>query len=70
MKYVVIRDVTNEECYWLEDTIKKGTIVYLAYDVYNACVEGIPVSLKKTLKPYFELPTSSLEKYSNVFSQN
>jgi len=62
--YKVTRDVTKEECFWLDETVIKGTIVYPFYGCTYGCISdnGIAVSLISDVNPFFELPLNSLEK--------
>jgi hypothetical protein len=63
MKYVVIRNVTPNECEWLEETIKKGTEVYKYYNHTYGCISpnGIAVSKEHGEIPFFELPRNALQ---------
>lgn len=62
MKYIVSRNVTKEECSWLEENIEEGTDVFS----YNGCTygcishSGIAVSLIENEGPFFELPKNAL----------
>ena len=65
MKYILNRDVTTDECPWLEETIAKGMPVtrytgptYGCIDVYN----GVAVTMSEVSNetPFFELPYSAL----------
>ena len=71
-KYFVMRDITPEECPWLDKTIEEGTIVYWATDPYGCCTpEGQPVTLYADPYPYFELPKDALQEYAGyAFSNN
>jgi len=63
MKYEVARTVTTEECDWLEEDIKQGTIVYKFSGATYGCIgpNGTAVSLTKGENPFFELPYDSLK---------
>lgn len=64
-KFKVKRDVTVDECHWLRDTVKEGTIVYeCVYNTYG-CISGSGIAATMDPDggyPFFELPYSSLEK--------
>jgi len=61
MKYMVNRDVTQEECDWLDETIKKGTIVYKFLGNTYGLTEGIMVFLSDDQQgPLFQLPEDAL----------
>lgn len=62
--YEVIREVTSEECYWLEESVKAGQRVYEYIGVtYGVISErGIAVTLKPFETPFFELPRSALKR--------
>lgn len=67
MKYVVNRDVSKKECYWLKETIVKGTTVYEYLGYTYGCVgTGMAVSLKKDCIPFFELPGDALTPYEQI----
>lgn len=59
----VNRDVTPEECFWLDETVKEGTSVFL-YDGYTyGCItdQGTAITLVKGQTPFFELPNDALD---------
>jgi hypothetical protein len=62
--YVVKRDVTTDECHWLNETIKEGSVVYKFYGATYGCIDsGVAVTLSKEGKnPFFEMPYDSLNK--------
>ena len=62
-KYTVIRDITTEECPWLENTILKGQIVYSYTGCTYGCIghNGKAVSLELGVDPFFELPYDSIK---------
>lgn len=58
---VTIRDITNEECHWITNTIPMGTIVKEYMDCTYGCVseEGVAVVLPDT--DYFiEIPLNAV----------
>lgn len=62
-KLIVTRNVTKEECPWLDQDIRKGTIVY-SYPGYTyGCIgpHGMAVSHEYDTTPFFELPRVVLE---------
>jgi len=59
-RFELTRDVTKQECSWLDRDYKKGEVVYeypLYVDVSN---EGIACSDHDSESPFFELPKDSL----------
>jgi len=65
MRYYLTRDVTQEECDWLDETIKSGTIVYKFYGSTYGCIgpNGVAVTFSEEgNNPFFELPFDSLQK--------
>lgn len=58
-----IRDVTKEECQWLDDTIKKGTEVFEYTKCTYGCVspQGVAVTLEEGKEPFIELPKEALK---------
>jgi hypothetical protein len=63
MKYIITRDVTPEECFWLSETVKAGTVVYKTNQhTYGfRSTTGLPVTLDSTGDyPFFEIPVSAL----------
>jgi hypothetical protein len=65
VKYIVTRDITTDECEWLDKTIKEGTIVNKFYGTTYGCMgpDGIAVTFDKDGgNPFFELPYNSLKK--------
>jgi len=66
MKLIVTRKVTIKECWWLDDNIPAGTIVY-RYDgcTYGCCTDnGIACSFEDGKTPFFELPLNALMNYN------
>ena len=67
MKYRVKRVITKEECHWLDNDIKKGTIVYKFYGHTYGCIgpHGTAVVFHPPAdninNPFFELPRDALE---------
>ena len=64
MEYKVVRDITREECDWLDKDIKEDTIVYKFYGVTYGCISsnGIAVTLSSEGdNPFFELQYDSLK---------
>lgn len=59
----VIRDVTTEECHWLDETVKEGTVVFRYHGYTYGCItsSGVAVSLVEGETPFFEMPRSALE---------
>lgn len=66
MKKIITRDISKEEYHWLDNDIKKGTIVYEFKGVTYGCISdnGIPVSLEKDTTPFFEVPLNAVADIS------
>ena len=63
-KFQLTRDVTLNECNWLDRDYKKGEIVF-EYPLYTyGCVSnhGVACSEKDSESPFFELPTDALKE--------
>ncbi len=66
-EFVVMRDISQEECWWLERPIFKGEVVYqsLDYKAHEISPIGVAVtSHPNTNFPYFELPKKALLELS------
>ena len=61
-KCKLIRDVTMDECKWLQQDFKKGDTIYR----YNGCTygcispDGSAFTLVKDEEPFFELPNDAV----------
>jgi hypothetical protein len=57
-KGILNRDVTIEECYWLNEDLKEGTVIYRYLDCTYGCIssEGVAVTLKENEDPFMEVP--------------
>ncbi len=64
MKMQLIRNVTTNECGWLNKSLKKGEIVYRYMGNTFGCIssDGVAVSIEKDKKPFFELPENAVVK--------
>lgn len=62
MSSKTIRDVTQKECPWLEEDIKKGTLLHKYNGHTYGCISnnGIAVSREKDIGPFFEMPSNSI----------
>lgn len=60
--YVLLRDVTVEECPWLSADLKKGQTVYLYPGCdYGCCTdEGTACTHEYNVTPFFEVPNDAL----------
>jgi len=59
---ILTRDVTQNECPWLDADLPKGTTVW-SYDGYTYHVvspAGIAVSAKAAEMPFFEIPADAV----------
>ncbi len=56
------RDVTPDECPWLEDTMKKGTRVFLFHGHTYGLIGpgGVATTEKFNVMPFTELPDEAL----------
>lgn len=78
MQYELTRDVTKEECHWLDEDRKKGTIVYEYVGHTYGCISphGIAVTSNPDGDiPFFELPHTALiritkKENANVYHPN
>lgn len=60
--YRLIRDVTQEECPWLDRDFEMNEVVYAYWGPTYGCIgEGSAVSLKRGETPFFELPIDCLD---------
>lgn len=62
-RLTLTRDVTREECHWLDRDFAKGEHVYSFHKYTYGCVSGSgrAVSLVDDEYPFFELPRAALE---------
>src|SRR5262249_41000465 len=61
--YQLSRDVTPEECSWLNDTVRKGEVVHEFIGPTYGCIgSGIAVSRERGQTPFFELPRAALDQ--------
>lgn len=62
MEKILNRDVTTQECDWLDEEIKKGTTVYEFHGCTYGCVSpgGVAVTLEDGKAPFFEIPADSI----------
>jgi hypothetical protein len=62
-KSIIIRDIHQEECPWLDSFIKKGTVVFECNKCQYGCVtsNGIAVTYQSDGDyPFFEVPFNSI----------
>jgi len=64
MQYELTRDVTRKECDWLEEDMKKGTLVYRFSGPTYGCIgySGIACCMEEGENPFFELPFGALSE--------
>lgn len=61
MRLSVTRNVTQDECNWLESTVEAGTIVYRYFGYTYGCIgSGMAVTREEGNAPFFELPRDAL----------
>ena len=65
-KMTLKRDVTVNECGWLDRDFVEGETVYTFSGVTYGCIgpDGIACSLDPDFGPFFELPRSALEEHN------
>ena len=59
------RDVTREECDWLDRDFKKGEEVYLFYGATYGCISGDGKACTLSASgetPFFEIPNDAIEE--------
>lgn len=68
MELQLKRDVTKEECSWLEKDLKKGDIVYkYTKHTYGAISPtGIACSKEEGKDPFFEVPVDAFKLEGNI----
>lgn len=63
LEYTVIRNVTPEECPWLDATVPRGSVVYQCWKHDFGCVTPSGTACTHDPQgdyPFFELPTNAL----------
>jgi hypothetical protein len=62
IKFKLNRDVSKNECSWLDKDLNEGTIVYKYTQYTYGCISrnGIACSFEFNVNPFFELPIDSL----------
>lgn len=63
MKIRTTRELTTEECDWLDEAIPTGTELFIFGGATYGCItpEGIAVSEVDGENPFFEIPRNSYE---------
>lgn len=62
-RWIVTRDVTPEECWWLGETVTAGTIVHRCARTTYGAVKDFPATLDPDGGyPFFELPWDAIEE--------
>jgi hypothetical protein len=64
MKLITTRDITNDECDWITETIPDGTEVYSFSGITYGCItdEGIAVTMVEDEYPFFEVPSNAVKE--------
>ena len=59
---ITTRDVTRQECHWLDADVPAGTAVYRYHGPTYGCIgpTGVAVTSEPDTTPFFELPRSAL----------
>jgi hypothetical protein len=63
VKLVILdRDVTRDECHWLERDFKAGEQLYIYYGYTYGCIshKGIACTETEGFTPFFEIPRDAL----------
>jgi hypothetical protein len=62
-KFRITRDVTPDECSWLEGTLERGKELheYIGYTYGVVSPAGVACSLNSGETPFFEVPITALE---------
>ena len=60
---ILSRDVTKEECAWLEKDYKKGEVIYKYHGHTYGCIgpEGMACSKEYGEDPFFEIPLDAID---------
>ena len=70
-RIILHRDVTTEECGWLDYDLPAGTQLYLAKDVWKCSLGGIVASFNPDGTHYFEIPEDCFSmNFGLIFSLN
>jgi len=61
-KLSTLREITQDECPWLDAAIPVGTTVYRYFNTTYGCIgpSGIAVSFEHDRTPFFEVPLSAI----------
>jgi hypothetical protein len=61
--FTTARDITPEECHWLDETVPAGKTVFEYTDNTYGCISpaGIAVSDEPHATPFYELPRTALD---------
>lgn len=67
-RFRVTRDVTREECPWLDRKIKAGRILYEYLGDTYGCItsSGTACTVRLGVTPFFEVPTSAIEEEATL----
>jgi hypothetical protein len=59
---MIIRQVTKEECHWLDKTFNEGEIVYRYMGATYKCIgeTGLAFALTAYKGPFFQLPKNAV----------
>lgn len=76
--FEITRDLTTDECHWLSETIKKGTLVYKYHGHTYGCIShrGTAVTKEHNKLPFFEVPYNAIieikekEKMNEYYPHN
>jgi len=60
--YIIIRQVTKDECNWLDKIFDEGEIVYLYTGATYKCIgdSGLAFALTANKGPFFQLPKNAV----------
>lgn len=69
-RWIVTRDVTPEECWWLGETVTAGTVVHRCARTTYGAVRDFPATLDPDGDyPFFELPWDAIEQHEPTREQ-
>ena len=72
MRLILVRDVSVNECPWLERPFKKGEVVFFYDRPTYGCIseKGVAVTEVENKTPFFELPMSALAEDRDLSDVN
>lgn len=70
-QYILKRDVTPEECHWLDKTISKGEVVYFYESATHKTIgaTGLAFTFTSGVTPFFELPINAVRFFGEQINE-